>query len=330
MIRGEKSIIMDETVQATQTTINDSYKKFVPVITYICCLVSVILFIGINLEEQLDDWTIYAKWGAPSSTDIFNGSYWGLISSNFLHVEIWHIAFNLYWLWIFGKKIEFESNKGFYVLLILSSAFVSSITQLSFTDSTGIGLSGIGYSLFGYILIKGKSDDAYKAYLDKKTIRLFLIWLVLCIVLTQFKLWEIGNAAHVGGIIWGMLIAFITRFASYKQWLIGVAVILVLTSSLFWNPFSTAWLSHQAYELHKNQKADEAMEVYKKIISRDPDNVFAKANLKQLEIHKLAEKAFEFHKNKKYREARQIYNQLLKFDSTDQWAKDNLNMLPVE
>lgn len=323
-------IEMTETIQETQPTINDSYKKYVPVITYICCLVSIILFIGINLEDNIEDWDVYKKWGAPASTDIFNGSYWGLISSNFLHVEIWHIAFNLYWLWIFGKKIEFETNKAFYILLILSSALVSSVAQLSFTDSTGIGLSGIGYSLFGFIFIKSKSDDKYKDYLDKKTIRLFLIWLVLCIALTQFKLWEIGNAAHVGGMMWGMLIAFISRFVPYKQWLIGIVMILLVISSIFWNPFSTSWLSHQAFELHKNQKADEAIAVYKKILSRDADNEFAKANLKQLEIVKMQEKAFELHKNRKYNEARQVYNQILSLDSADQWAKDNLQLLPVE
>jgi membrane associated rhomboid family serine protease len=321
---------MTESTPVTQPTVNESYKKYVPVITFICCLVSVILFIGINLEENLDDWNVYRKWGAPSSTDIFDGSYWGLISSNFLHVDLWHIGFNVYWLWIFGKKIEFESKNAFYVFLILSSAFVSSVIQLSFADSTGIGLSGIGYSLFGYILIKSRTEVAYKDFLDKRTIMLFLLWLVLCICLTQFKLWEVGNAAHVGGLIWGMFLAFISRVSVYKQWVIATVMIAFIVSSIFWNPLSISWLSHEAYELHKNQKADEAIDVYKKILSRDADNEFAKANLKQLEIHKLGEKAFELHKKQKYKEARLIYNEILSLDSNDQWTKDNLKILPVE
>ncbi len=66
---------------------DNTFKKYIPVFTAICCLTSIILFIGINLEENLDTWDVYKKWGAPSVTDIFNGDYWGIITSNFLHTE---------------------------------------------------------------------------------------------------------------------------------------------------------------------------------------------------------------------------------------------------
>src|SRR5689334_18203104 len=151
-------------------TAHDPFKKYFPIVTAICCLACVVLFIGINTESKVNDWEAYKKWGLPSSQDIFNGSYWGLITSNFLHVEIWHIGFNLYWFWIFGKKIEFETSKVFYGILILSSALVSSAAELAFSDYTGIGLSGIGYSLFGYIFLMSKTTESYRDYLSKRTI----------------------------------------------------------------------------------------------------------------------------------------------------------------
>lgn len=281
---------MNETIDITLPTTDTSFKKYLPLLTVLCCLTSIILFIGINLEQKSDNWEVYKRWGLPYVTDIFNGSYWGLITSNFLHTELWHIASNLYWLWIFGKKIEFESKRSFYVLLILSSALVSSLSELSFADTTGMGLSGIGYSFFGFILVKSKTTEAYKSCLDKRTIQLFIFWLFLCIILTQTKVWNIGNAAHIGGLLWGMTLAYISKFDNYKQWSIGLLLVTILASSIFWNPFSTSWLSHQAFELHKNQKIDEAIIVYKKILSRDSQNEFAKTNLQQLEIHKLQEK----------------------------------------
>jgi len=318
---------MIETNDITQSTDNFP-KKYIPILTAICCLASVFLFVGINLEGKPDNWEVYKKWGSPSGIDIFNGSYWGLITSNFLHIEIWHIAFNLYWLWIFGKKIEFESNKAYYGLLILTSALVSSLAQLSFSDSTGIGLSGIGYSLFGFLFVKSKTTEAYKNFLDKRTIAIFLIWLIACIVLTQTKSLMVGNAAHVGGLLWGMTLAYISKFNKFKQWVVGLVLFFVLASSIFWNPISTLWLSSQAFELHSNQKIDEAIIIYEKILNRDPDNEFAKINLNQLEILKLQEKAFELHANKKYSEARQVYNQILTIDRENKWAIDNLKLLP--
>jgi GlpG protein len=319
---------MTEIVDTVQPTKEDIFKKFIPFITVTCCLASIILFIGINLEGKLDSWDVYKKWGSPSSTDIFEGSYWGLITSNFLHIELWHIALNLYWFWIFGKKIEFESNKFFYGILILSSGLVSSLSELSFGDTTGIGLSGIGYALFGFTFIKSKTSENYKDYLDKRTIMLFIFWLVLCVVLTQVEAANIGNAAHVGGFLWGMTLAYISKFENYKQAFIGIGLLFLLASSIFWNPFSTSWLSYQAYEFHKDQKIEEAIAIYKKILNRDSNNEFAKSNLRQLEIHKLQEKALELYYNQKYKEVRQICNQILSIDPNDQWAKDYLKLLP--
>lgn len=319
---------MTETIEIKQT--NNTFKKYHPILTALICLTSIFLFVGINLDGKFDDWGIYKKWGSPSSTDIFNGSYWGLITSNFLHTEIWHIGFNLYWLWFFGKKIEFESTKGFYLFLILSSALVSSTMQLSFSENTGIGLSGIGYSLFGFIYVKSKTAEVYKNYMDKKTINLFIFWLVLCVVLTQTDIWTIGNAAHIGGLLWGMILAYISRFQIIRQVIISLLLLVVLTSMIFWTPFSTSYLCHKAYNLHNNQKIEEAISVYKEILDRDSNNEFAKENLKQLEIHKLSVKAVKLHTAKKYEEAKKVYNEILLIDKDYEWAKENLKLLPNE
>jgi GlpG protein len=247
-----------------------------------------------------------------------------------LHTELWHIGFNLYWLWFFGKKIEFESKKPFYAIFVLTSALVSSLAQLSFSDSTGIGLSGIGYSFFGFIYFKSKTTEGYKNYLDKKTINLFMFWLVLCIVLTQTKAWTVGNAAHIGGLLWGITIAYISRFQMAMQVTISLIILTFLTSLIFWTPFSTSYLSHKVYNLHKDQKVDEAILVYKQILERDTKNEFAKENLKQLEIHNLSEKAIKLHTDQKYKEARQVYNEILLIDKDYEWAKENLKRLPNE
>ncbi len=307
------------------------FKKYIPIVTAICCAASIVLFLGINLfEDRPFSWEAYRKWGAPSFTDIFNGDYWGLISSNFLHTEIWHIIFNIFWLWFLGKKIEFESNKLFYLLLILSSALVSSLSQLSFSDSTGIGLSGIAYALFGFIFIKSKSSDVYKNYLDKGTIYLFFVWLVLCIVLTETNTFSVGNAAHIGGLLWGLLLAYLTRFDNVKQWAAGLLFVFILATSIWWSPFSVSLLSYQAGRLHDAQKLEEAMVLYRKILDRDADNEFAKINLRQLEIYTLERKAYELQTSKKFKEAREIYNKILAIDRDNKVAKENLQFLPSE
>ncbi|MCB9263201.1 MAG: rhomboid family intramembrane serine protease [Flavobacteriales bacterium] len=307
-----------------------SFEKFVPPITVFTILVSIGLFIGINLETGSITPEIYKRWGSPSPYDIFNGSYWGLITSNFLHTEIWHLAFNLYWIWFLGKKIEFETGTLYFVLLTITSALVSSFSMLGFSSTTGIGLSGIGYAFFGFIFIQSKKSQKFNGYIDERTNRLFFVWLIVCVILTKTKILAIGNAAHFGGLTWGIVLGFSTQFSKLKQWIFAGLTFLVIGTSFLWSPFSISWLSNQAFKLHKSQKIDEAIIVYEKILKRDLDNEFAKNNLAQLEKAKLHERAYKYHINLEYEKAREIYNEILKLDSTDTWAKENLERLPNE
>lgn len=307
-----------------------SYDKYKPPITILIFAISITLFVGINLEANLEDLYVYTKWGSPSAIELFGGSYWGLITSNFLHTELWHIGFNLYWIWIFGKKIEYESSKTQYLFLIISAALISSFAQLGFSDSTGIGLSGIGYAFFGFLVVKGRTNADYVGFLEKRTIHLFLIWLFVCVFLTQLEFWNVGNAAHIAGLIWGFSIAYISRFKSITKWAFGSILLVIIASSVLWNPFATSLLSYQAYTLHENQQIDEAIVMYEEILARDADNEFAKINLAQLEKATLYNKAFKLHSESEYAKARAVYNEILALDADDQWAKENLSRLPAE
>jgi GlpG protein len=321
---------MEETSEVVSESPDPAFKKFLPVVTGICCIASIVLFIGINCEDVPYVWDVYRKWGSPSMDDIFEGSYWGLVTTNFLHVDLWHIAFNLYWIWIFGKAIEFETSRLFYVLLILSSALISSVSQISISENTGIGLSGIAYSFFGFLLQKSKKEDAFKKYLTKPTINLFIFWLFACIFLTQTKILNVANGAHFGGFIWGMLLGYISRFGIVKQWLIGAAMLLVMSSAIFWSPFSTAWLSYRAHLYHNDQKVEEAMKLYQKVLDRYPDDADAIDNLRLLQIHKLQKKAFDLHAKKEYDEARKLYKEILEMDPGNAWALESMGDLPKE
>ena len=167
------------------------------------------------------------------------------------------------------------------------------LAQLAFSDTTGIGFSGIGYALFGFLLVKSKTSEVYKNVPDSKTMNLFLFWLVLYIVLTKTEIWTVGNAAHIGGLLWGVLLAYLSRFDKYIQCSAGFSYMAILIILIYRGPFSTSYLTYQAYNLHDQEKVDEAIEAYQKILKRDPDNEFAKENVKQLEIHHQEEKAFE-------------------------------------
>jgi GlpG protein len=296
----------------------DSYK---PIITIIIIVICMILFISINLNESILN-TLY-----PSDIQIFEDKFWSVITSNFIHIEIWHIFFNLSWFWVLSKKVEYENSRIFYFIFIISSAIVSSISQIAFSSSSGIGLSGVVYALFGFLYLKGYLDSKYKGFISQKTAIIFLAWLVICIVITLLDILPIGNAAHIGGLLWGFLLAYLAQKKLTTQWVIGINSLVILTTMIFLSPFSVAWLSYKAYHLHNDQKYNDAVLLYKEILKRDSDNLFAKENLKVLEAYQLNNRGILFYEKGNFDSSRKFFKQVLQLDSTNEIAKKYLELL---
>ena len=204
----ESSSAIEMDVSALASTADARPKTFASTwVTWLACLVCIGIFIGITTSDDADVWATLAKFGSVPALSIWEGHYWALITSNFVHLELWHIAFNVYWLWVFGNRIERVIGSLRFLSFVLVAGFVSSAYQLVVTDSTGIGASGIGYALFGFMWATRHRYPLFLEVLDGKTIQLFMIWLVGCIVATYLNLWQVANTAHVAGLLFGGLVA---------------------------------------------------------------------------------------------------------------------------
>jgi GlpG protein len=131
----------------------------------------------------------------------WHGEPWRLLTSALPHGDLIHLAFNLYWLWVFGTVIEdffgHVRTLGLFCLLAASSGAAEYAVF-----GGGIGLSGVGYGLFGFIWLVGRRDVRFRDCLDRSTIQLFVAWFFLCILLTALDIWRIANVAHAVG--WGI------------------------------------------------------------------------------------------------------------------------------
>jgi membrane associated rhomboid family serine protease len=67
-----------------------------PVLAWLACAACVVVFVGLLDEPNRDSWDGLEKWGYFSIGKILDGSFWGLVTSTFVHLELWHLAFNLY------------------------------------------------------------------------------------------------------------------------------------------------------------------------------------------------------------------------------------------
>ncbi len=124
-----------------------------------------------------------------------------------LHFGELHLVFNLLWLWYFGKQLEALQPKWLFLLLVLATSFVSNTTQyLALEYNNFGGMSGVVYGLVGYTWVIHFFMPRSHLLINNSMFVFFVIALVLMEVFASS--W-IATAAHVGGLVTGLVIGFI-------------------------------------------------------------------------------------------------------------------------
>lgn len=154
-----------------------------------------------------------AWWAKADVSPLFEtamirrGELWRLVTSIFPHLSLWRLVFNVYWLWVFGTLIEQVYGHLKTAALILLFAIGSSSFEFAFSAG-GVGLSGVGYGLFGLLWILSKRDERFHDAIDQRTIQLFVVWFFICIFTTVTNIMPVANIAHGVGAVLGILTGF--------------------------------------------------------------------------------------------------------------------------
>jgi len=106
-----------------------------------------------------------------------------------------HLAFNLYWLWVLGTPVERIYGHAKTLSLFVLLAVGASSLDFAF-DRGGVGLSGVGYGLFGLLSIVSDRDERFRGAMDQRTVKLFIGWFVICIITTITHTFVVANVAH--------------------------------------------------------------------------------------------------------------------------------------
>ena len=238
-----------------------------PFVSYILCALCGGMFLlqmrGTNLHPGND---VVSYPGYVDAPRLFQGEYWGLLSSFFLHASLPHVAFNVYWLYLFGRAVEpFLGWRRFLLFWLCATAF-SSMMQVAFSGQTGVGASGFGYALFGFIWIGSRTDPALAHVLDRQTVGLFVIWLFICIGLSWSGTMAIGNAAHFGGAIFGGLCAYVFLELRTREWKWAFVAGAVLGFfPLFYAPWLGEWNLAQGTKGYDHGKYDTALAYFDRV-----------------------------------------------------------------
>lgn len=149
------------------------------------------------------------------------GEYYRILTSMFLHADFFHILFNMYFLYVFGRAVENALGRGRYAALYLLSGVAASIFHAAFSFIGGfsnyvipaIGASGAISGILGaYLilypgtsLIMGWWFFLFPFFIRLKASYYLLFWFAMQVIYGYAR--AAGSTAvfaHAGGFIAGI------------------------------------------------------------------------------------------------------------------------------
>lgn len=209
------------------TKAEDIFKIKPPIVTIILIALNVIVFVLMYLigngSYSVDT---LIKFGAFKKDLILSGEYYRLISSMFAHIGALHLLFNCYALYVIGRQLESFLGKLKFILVYLLSGMCGSLLSLCFPISISAGASGAIFGLLGSLLYFGYN---YRVYLGG-VLKSQIIPLIIVNLIFGFILSGVNNAAHIGGLVGGILItmALGIKYKSTKSQQINGIILFTL------------------------------------------------------------------------------------------------------
>jgi rhomboid protease GluP len=171
--------------------------------TYILIALNVVIFIygaivGGNAIYTSD--SVVYMWGQVNLF-VFQGAYWQLVTSMFIHASIIHLAGNMLFLLIFGLRGEEMFSLPEYLGIYLVGGLVGNLLSLVFGPYfVSVGASGAIFSLFGACVIY-----------NRRSVRQSILGaLVYAFFLFFINTGEgVNILAHLGGLAFGLIVGYL-------------------------------------------------------------------------------------------------------------------------
>jgi membrane associated rhomboid family serine protease len=179
-------------------------------------ILTIIAVIGFLINNTVISDKVLNLISVPSSLKALLLRPWTLITYMFVHKDIWHILFNMLWLYWFGKIfLEYLDQRklvAVYLLGGISGALVYILSFNIFPAFTGIVSESVAIGASASVMA---IVVAIAAYVPDYTVHLFLLgrikikYMALAIfVLTSIMDFSVnagGKLAHIGGAVLGYL-----------------------------------------------------------------------------------------------------------------------------
>jgi len=166
-----------------------------------------------------------------------------LVTSQFLHGGLIHIAGNMLFLWIFGNNVEDRFGRLRFLVFYLVGGIIAALAQVAVdpaSDIPTIGASGaIAATLGAYLVLYPRARVTTAIFLvffyqliDIPAVIVLLVWFglqlldgLMSIGITTSASGGVAFFAHIGGFIFGAAVGLLVRLGggsgSAQRWSVG-------------------------------------------------------------------------------------------------------------
>ena len=176
------------------------------------------IVIGFGIEVLTGAWVDGRKLaylGAVVREWVFAGQYWRLVTAMFLHGDgtilgdILHLSLNLFSLFQVGSLYELMFGTRRFTVIYFVAGIMASLTSAVFSGGPSVGASGAIFGIVGAFFFSVLRSPRWRhERAARGIIKQLLFWTVANIVLA-LQVPQIDNAAHIGGLVTGLLLGAI-------------------------------------------------------------------------------------------------------------------------
>jgi membrane associated rhomboid family serine protease len=176
-------------------------EKYKP--TYILIALNVVIYIygaivGGNVLETGNE-VVYV-WGQVNAF-VFQGAYWQLFTSMFIHASIYHLVGNMLFLLIFGLRGEEMFSLSEYLGIYIFGGLAGNLLSLVFGPNfISVGASGAIFAMFGACVI-------YDRRSMRQSIVGALVYAFFLFIINTGA--NVNILAHLGGLAVGLALGYI-------------------------------------------------------------------------------------------------------------------------
>ena len=134
----------------------------------------------------------------------------------FLHGGLEHLFFNMFALWMFGRTLEYELGQQRFLTYYFVCGIGAALIQMAtvwFTGEYYVQLIGASGAVMGLLLAFGVLHPNQHIFIFPLPVPIKAKWFVIGYgVIELFSGWRgygnVAHFAHVGGMLWGLLLLY--------------------------------------------------------------------------------------------------------------------------